>query len=174
MRAGTAISGVRYDPRTMPGPQPSLNFREDDLTGAEIRALVATHLQGMHDNSPPGTCFALDIDGLIQPGVTLWSAWDGEALAGMGALKQLDAKNGELKSMRVAGEYLGRGAGRAMLEHLMAQARARRYHALWLETGSSPAFQPALKLYESAGFRHCGPFFDYGDNGFSRFMTREI
>lgn len=151
-----------------------LNLREDDLSGAEIRALVAHHLQGMHDNSPPGTCFALDIDGLLQPGVTLWSAWDGETLAGMGALKELDAQSGELKSMRVADEYLGRGIGRALLDHLMAQARARRYRALWLETGSSPAFQPALKLYESAGFRYCGPFGDYRDNPFSRYMTRAI
>ena len=151
-----------------------LTFREDDLSGAEIRALVARHLQGMADNSPPGTCFALDIDGLLQPGVTLWSAWDGDALAGMGALKILEAKNGELKSMRVADRYLGKGAGRAILEHLIAQARAHGLVALWLETGSSAGFAAALKLYERAGFRYCGPFADYGDNGFSRFMTREI
>ena len=151
-----------------------LTFREDDLSGAEIRALVARHLQGMADNSPPGTCFALDIEGLLQPGVTLWSAWDGDALAGMGALKVLDAKNGELKSMRVADRYLGKGAGRAILEHLIAQARAHGLVALWLETGSSVGFAAALKLYERAGFRYCGPFADYGDNGFSRFMTREI
>ena len=151
-----------------------LSFREEDLSGTEIRALVAHHLQGMADNSPPGTCFALDIDGLLQPGVTLWSAWDAGTLAGMGALKILDAKNGELKSMRVGEAYLGRGAGRAILEHLIAEARSRGLSALWLETGSSAGFAAALKLYERAGFRYCGPFADYGDNGFSRFMTREI
>jgi putative acetyltransferase len=151
-----------------------LSFREENLSGAEIRALVATHLQGMADNSPPGTCFALDIDGLLQPGVTLWSAWDGDALVGMGALKTLQARNGELKSMRVDDRYLGKGAGRAILEHLIAQAQKRGLSALWLETGSSAGFAAALKLYERAGFRYCGPFADYGDNGFSRFMTREI
>lgn len=151
-----------------------LHFREDDLSGDEIRALVARHLQGMADNSPPGTCFALDIDGLLQPGVTLWSAWDGGALAGMGALKTIDARNGELKSMRVEDRYLGKGAGRAILDHLIAEARTRGLSALWLETGSSVGFAAALKLYERAGFRYCGPFADYGDNGFSRFMTREI
>jgi putative acetyltransferase len=151
-----------------------LTFREDDLSGAEIRALVARHLQGMAENSPPDTCFALDIDGLLQPGVTLWSAWHGDALAGMGALKILDGKNGELKSMRVADAYLGQGAGRAILDYLLAQARSHGLAALWLETGSSPGFAPALRLYESAGFSYCGPFADYGDNGFSRFMTRKI
>ncbi len=151
-----------------------LSFREEDLSGAEIRALVAKHLQGMAENSPPGTCFALDIDGLRELGVTLWSAWDGSTLVGMGALKNLDARNGELKSMRVDDRYLGKGAGRAILEHLIAEARKRGLSALWLETGSSAGFAAALKLYESAGFRYCGPFADYGDNGFSRFMMREI
>ncbi len=151
-----------------------LSFREDDLSGDEIRALVSRHLQGMADHSPPGTCFALDIDGLREPGMTLWSAWDDGTLAGMGALKILDARNGELKSMRVDGGYLGKGAGRAILEHLITQARARGLSVLWLETGSSIGFAPALKLYESAGFRYCGPFAGYGDNGFSRFMTRKI
>ncbi len=152
----------------------NFSFRIENLKGAEVRALVARHLQGMADNSPPGTCFALDIDGLREPGVTLWSAWDGETLAGMGALKILDEKNGELKSMRVADAYLGKGAGRAILDYLLAQARSRGLAALWLETGSSEGFAAALRLYESAGFSYCGPFADYGDNGFSRFMTREI
>jgi putative acetyltransferase len=152
----------------------ALSFREEDLSGAEIRALVTRHLQGMANNSPPGTCFALDIDGLLQPGVTLWSAWEDGALVGMGALKMLDSQNGELKSMRVDDRYLGKGAGRAILDLLVAQARARGLKALWLETGSSEGFAAALKLYESAGFRYCGPFAGYGDNGFSRFMTRKI
>ena len=152
----------------------NFSFRIEDLTGAEIRALVVRHLQSMADNSPPGTCFALDVDGLREPGVTLWSAWSGEALAGMGALKVLDAKNGELKSMRVADGFLGKGVGRAILEHLIAEARSRGMRALWLETGSSEGFAAALQLYERTGFRDCGPFAGYGDNGFSRFMTREI
>lgn len=158
----------------MPKLPLTLTFREDDLSGAKVRELVAHHLKGMEENSPPGTCFAFDVDALKQPGVTLWSAWDGAALVGMGGLKALDRDNGEIKSMRVADRYLGKGAGRAVLEHLMAEARARKLSALWLETGSSDGFAAALKLYESAGFRYCGPFYDYADNGFSRFMTREL
>ncbi len=130
----------------------NFSFRIEDLKGAEIRALVARHLQGMADNSPPGTCFALDIDGLREPGVTLWSAWDGETLVGMGALKILDGKNGELKSMRVADPYLGKGAGRAILDYLLAQARSRGLAALWLETGSSPGFAPRSGSTKARGF----------------------
>ncbi len=155
-------------------PPVKLSFREDDLSGAEIRALVARHLQGMADNSPPGTCFALDIDGLLQPGVMLWSAWEGDVLAGMAALKRIDGENGEIKSMRVDDRFLGKGCGRALLDHVTAMARESGMKTLWLETGSSPGFAPALALYESAGFRYCGPFAGYVENPFSRFMMKEI
>lgn len=152
----------------------TLEFREDDLSSAEVRALVARHLRGMAENSPPGACFAFDTDQLRQPGVTFWTAWADQALAGMAALKQIDRENGEIKSMRVADCFLGKGHGRALLDHVVAKARAIGMKTLWLETGSSPAFAPALKLYESAGFRYCGPFGDYRENPFSRFMTRDV
>ena len=151
-----------------------LRIRVDDLTGAPTRALIARHLAGMHENSPPESVHAFDVDKLRQPGVTFWSAWLGEDIAGCGALKRLDALRGEIKSMRVADAFLGRGIGRAILEHLIAQARAQGMRSLWLETGSAAAFIPALRLYESAGFTRCGPFEGYTDDPFSVFMTREI
>ncbi|MBM3217403.1 MAG: GNAT family N-acetyltransferase [Candidatus Rokubacteria bacterium] len=151
-----------------------LRFHLDDLTGAPTRALIARHLAGMHEHSPPESVHAFDVDKLRQPGVTFWSAWLGDDIAGCGALKRLDAQRGEIKSMRVADAFLGRGVGRAMLEHLMAEAKARGMRSLWLETGSAPAFIPALRLYESAGFVRCGPFEDYEEDPFSVFMTREI
>ena len=151
-----------------------LDFRVDDLSGAEIQALVARHLAGMQENSPPESVHALDLDRLRQPGVTFWSGWSGEDLAVMGALKRLDAANGEIKSMRVADTFLGKGAGRAMLHHIMAEARKLELETLWLETGSTPAFTPALKLYESAGFTRCGSFGEYQPDPFSVFMTRAI
>jgi putative acetyltransferase len=150
------------------------SFRRDDLSGPAIRALIARHLRGMHESSPPDAVFALDVEQLREQSVTFWSAWVGEALAGCGALKQLDEARGELKSMRVADEFLGQGVGRAILEHLLEQARSRGLTSVWLETGRSEAFVPALRLYESAGFRRCGPFADYADNQFSVFMTREL
>ena len=152
----------------------TVRFVLDDLSGAPIRALIGRHLAGMHAHSPPESVHAFDLDKLRQPGVTFWSAWVGEEIAGCGALKLLDDRRGELKSMRVADVFLGQGIGRAILDHLLAEARARGLTSLWLETGSSPAFVPALRLYESAGFRRCGPFGDYRDDPFSVFMTREI
>jgi putative acetyltransferase len=151
-----------------------LEFRVDDLSGEPTRRLIARHLAGMRANSPEESVHALDIDALRGPDITFWSVWIDDDIAGCGALKQLDADRGELKSMRVADQFLGRGVGRAILEHLIAQARRRRMSSLWLETGSSEAFIPALRLYESAGFTRCGPFAGYVDDPFSVFMTRAI
>lgn len=149
-------------------------LRVDDLSGPEIRALIARHLSGMHENSPPESVHALDVERLKDPAITFWSAWmDGE-LAGCGALKRLDAERGEIKSMRVADKFLGKGVGRAVLEHIIAEAGRRSMKSLWLETGSTDDFRPALGLYASAGFKRCGPFEDYADDPFSVFMTRKL
>jgi putative acetyltransferase len=149
-------------------------FRLDDLSGAPTRALIARHLAGMHQHSPPESVHAFDLDKLRAPDVTFWSAWVGEDLAGCGALKRLDEARGEIKSMRVAETFLGRGIGRAILLFLVEEARARGLQSLWLETGSAEAFTPALRLYESAGFTRCGPFEGYLEDPFSIFMTREL
>ena len=157
---------------------PSIESRVDDLSGAATRALIAMHLDGMHDTSPPESVHALDVDGLQHPSVTFWSAWiDGE-LAGIGALKEFDGpgseRRGELKSMRVDDRFRGTGVGRAILRHLVAAARSRGLSSLWLETGSPADFVPARRLYESEGFVVCAPFGDYADDPFSVFMTRVL
>jgi putative acetyltransferase len=144
---------------------------EDDLQGDEIRALLELHMQHMLDSSPEGSTHFLDIDGLRRPDVTFWSIWDGEQLAGCGALREIDPGHGELKSMRTAPEHLGRGVGRTLLTFIVEQARARRYQRVSLETGSAPAFDAALYLYASFGFEPCGPFADYVEDPFSRFFT---
>ena len=149
-------------------------FRLDDLSGEPTRKLIARHLAGMHASSPAESVHALDIDGLKRSDVNFWSAWIDGQIAGCGALKQIDAQRGELKSMRVADEFLGNGIGRAILDYLVFQARLRGMTSLWLETGSAAAFTPALRLYESAGFRRCGPFVGYVEDPFSVFMTRTI
>lgn len=153
---------------------PDLVFRVDDLTGEATRALVAHHLVGMHASSPAESVHALDLDGLRGGGVTFWSGWSGADLVVIGALKQLDETNGELKSMRVADAFLGTGAGRAILQHITAEAAARGIRTLWLETGSPDDFLPARSLYESEGFVECGPFADYADDPFSVFMTKTL
>jgi len=151
-----------------------LEFRVDDLSGDATRALVARHLAGMFEDSPPENVFALDVDALRDPKVTFWSGWDGDELVVIGALKTMDAANGELKSMRVADAHRGTGAGRAILRHIVDEARARGMRTLWLETGSPESFLPARRLYASEGFVECGAFGDYPENPFSVFMTRDL
>jgi len=153
---------------------PTIQIHVDDLSGETTRALIASHLSGMHDTSPPESVHALDIDGLRHPSITFWSAWiDGE-LAGIGALKQLDAARGEIKSMRVDDRFRGAGVGRAILRHIIHDARERGFSSLWLETGSTDDFAPARRLYESEGFTECEPFDAYSLDPYSVFLTREI
>lgn len=147
---------------------------EDDLSGEAIRSLVALHLSGMHAHSPACKVHALPVEKLREPGVTFYSAWVGEALAGMGAIRELDAKHGELKSMRVASNWLGRKIGESMLLHLLAVARQRGYARVSLETGQGPAFEPALGLYRKHGFANCEAFADYVLDDFSQCLTLHL
>lgn len=147
---------------------------EDDLSGEAVQALVAYHLAEMHRNSPACSVHALPADKLRQPGVTFWSAWVMEELAAMGALKELDARHGELKSMRAAPAFRRQGLGETMLLHLIAEGRRRGYTRLSLETGRGEAFEPAWALYRKHGFVECGPFANYSEDPFSRFMTLEL
>jgi putative acetyltransferase len=147
---------------------------EDDLSGAEVQALVTYHLGEMHRNSPACSVHALPAEKLREPDVTFWSAWVEGQLAAMGAMKQLDPTHGELKSMRAAPAFRGKGLGEAMLLHLIAEARARGYVRLSLETGRGEAFAPALGLYRKHGFVVTGPFADYSEDPFSTFMTLEL
>lgn len=147
---------------------------EDDLSSAAIRALLEQHFAGMLANSPAGSCHFLDFDGLRAGNVTFWSIHDGDTLAGCGALKQLDAAHGEIKSMRTADAFLRRGVAARMLDHIIDEARRRGLARLSLETGSGAAFEPAIALYRRYGFDDCAPFADYKPDPFSRFMTRVV
>ena len=147
---------------------------EDDLTGAEVAALLAFHLAEMHQWSPSCKVHAMPIERLREPDVTFYSAWHGDALAAVGALKELAPGRGELKSMRAAPEYRGKGAGKAILAHLMGEARRRGYRWLGLETGRPEPFVPARTLYEQHGFAECPAFGDYVSDEFSLCMDRTL
>lgn len=149
-------------------------IRIDDLRGPEIRALLEEHLRHMHELSPPESVHALDLDALRRPEITFWTVWSGAELLGCGALKELDATHGEVKSMRTAAQRRRSGVARAVLAHLIGVARARGYARLSLETGSMPAFEPARRLYAAFGFTACGPFADYAPDPNSVFMTRTL
>ncbi|MFH1599784.1 MAG: GNAT family N-acetyltransferase [Pseudomonadota bacterium] len=149
-----------------------MNIEIDDLERQQVRELLAGHLAQMLTMSPACSVHALDLERLRQPGIRVWTAWEGEHLLGCGALKELTPVHGEIKSMRTADTHRGKGVGRAMLAHLLAVARERGYERVSLETGATPAFLPALRLYESAGFQRCAPFADYREDPHSVYMTR--
>jgi len=149
-------------------------IREDDLTGADVLALLRDHLDDMYDVTPPGSVHALDVERLRGPGITFWSVWDGTSLVGCGALKALDARSGEVKSMRTARAHRRRGVAACVLAHIVAVARDRGYRTLFLETGAQEAFAPARALYTRHGFEPCGPFADYTDDPNSAFMKRHL
>jgi putative acetyltransferase len=142
-----------------------------DPRGSDVRALLERHLELMHAQTPPEDVHALDVTGLLDPAVTFFGYRRGGRLLGVGAIRQLDQRHGELKSMHTAAEARGRGIGRAMLDHLIALGRARGYGRLSLETGSMAGFAPARALYASAGFVPCGPFGEYPASASSTFMT---
>ncbi len=147
---------------------------EDDLTGTRVGALLRSHLEQMHLNSPKNSVFAFDIDRLRAPDVSFWTAWDDDALLGCGALKHLDAEHGEIKSMRTAPTHLRKGVASALLDHIVRVARARGYRRMSLETGSSPAFDAALSLYRRRGFVDGVAFGDYDRSAFNQFLHLEL
>lgn len=151
-----------------------LSFHKGDFDSTDVQCLLAFHFAQMRSVSPPEACHVLAIAGLRDPAVTFWSLREGKRLLGVGALKQLCADHGEVKSMRTAPESLGRGAGKAMLDHIIGEAERRGYRRLSLETGCTGEFTAALRLYERRGFVPCGPFGGYSNTPFTLFFTCEL
>jgi putative acetyltransferase len=149
-------------------------IRTDDLSGEPTRALLALHLAGMHANSPPSSVFALDLSGLQAPCITVWTVWHGDSIAGVGALKLLGNGGGELKSMRTHPDYLRQGVAARLLDHMIAEATSRGLIRLSLETGSGPAFEPALALYRSRGFSDGEAFGGYERSAFNQFLHLDL
>lgn len=149
-------------------------IREDDLSGPEVRQLLDSHLEDLATHSPAESMHAMPADRLTSPDVTFWSVWSGDRVVGCGALKEIDATHGEVKSMRTLDDVRGQGVGGLVLVHLLDEARRRGYQRVSLETGSTEPFFPAHRLYERHGFVRCGPFAGYVDDPWSVFMTLEL
>jgi putative acetyltransferase len=145
-----------------------------DFDDDRVKALLTRHLEGMHANSPPGHVFALDWSGLRRPEISFYALWDGDDLLGFGALKELDPRAGEIKSMRTADAHLRKGVAAAILDHIIAEARRRGYARLSLETGSGPAFEPAVTLYRKYGFIDGGAFDGYVKSPFNQFLHLDL
>jgi len=151
-----------------------MDIRIDDPRHPEVARLLRKHLDSMALYSPPESIHALDDEGLRKADVTVWCAWEDSELLGCGALKELDGRHGEIKSMRTAEKYRRRGVAARLLEHIIDEARRRSYLRLSLETGSDESFAPARHLYGRFGFSECGPFNGYVEDPFSVYMTRPL
>lgn len=146
----------------------------DDMTGAEITALLEEHHSDMLLHSPEESVHALDIGALQSPNLSVWSVWVNGELAGCGALKELNNRQGEIKSMRTSQAYLRTGVAAKLLNWILSEAKGRSYSKVSLEIGSMDAFIPARKMYESFGFKYCKPFADYVEDPYSVFMEKYL
>ncbi len=148
----------------------SLRIIPGDFSDERVLALLREHLVGMHASSPASSVYALDLTGLQAPGISFFCAWNGEELHGCGAIKELDPKSAEIKSMRTTAAHLRKGVAAQILAHLLGVARARGYERVSLETGSGPSFEPALSLYRKVGFANGDAFGDYAPSEFNQFL----
>lgn len=151
-----------------------MQIREDDLTGKKIAEFLQEHLENMHEITPPESVHALDLVALRSSDITFWSAWEGDELLGCGALKELDSRSGEVKSMRTAKAHRNKGVASKILEHIIQEAKRRAYDCLNLETGAMLEFAPARALYIKYGFEYRSPFAEYIDDPNSVFMTKKL
>lgn len=151
-----------------------MDIRLDELKSNEVIQLLQDHLDEMALHSPPESVHALDLKALQQPDVSFWAIRDAGVLLGCGALKQIGIEHAEIKSMRTAYAHRGKGVAKAMLLHILNEARHNGIKRLSLETGSMEGFLPARRLYEAHGFEYCDPFVGYTEDPHSVFMTREL
>lgn len=146
----------------------------DDPRRPDVLGLLEAHLGFAREMSPAEHVHALDVDGLLDPAVTFFSARRQGVLVGVGALRQIDGSQAEIKSMHVSRAERGQGIGRAIVDHLLAVAAGRGYRRVSLETGTMEAFAPARALYRAVGFTPCEPFGEYTANPYSECMTMEL
>ena len=151
-----------------------MDIRVDDLSSPEIIGLLHEHLRSVALHSPPESVHALGLEALRKPDITFWSVWQDSELMGCGAIKELDTRHGEIKSMRTVSLHQRKGVAATLMRHILEEAKRRSYERLSLETGSMDAFAPARNLYARFGFKPCGPFANYVEDPYSVFMTREV
>jgi len=145
--------------------------RRGGLDHPATARLLAAHLADMHASSPPGSVYALDLAALATPDIAFYTAWDDDTLLGCGALRTLGDGTGEIKSMRTDAMARGRGVGQAVLDRIVADARASALARLLLETGTGTMFDAAHRLYARNGFGPCPAFGSYVATDFNRFLS---
>lgn len=155
-------------------PDTNLCLRLDSVEGEQIRALLREHIRDMHGESPPDSVHAFDFTRLQQPDIRFWSMWQQDLLLACGAWQRFDGTHGELKSMRTASGYRRQGLAGVLLRHLMHDAKTHGITSMWLETGTTDYFSPAIALYHAHGFVDCAPFGAYQPDPYSRFMQKTL
>ncbi|NQY88755.1 MAG: GNAT family N-acetyltransferase [Colwellia sp.] len=151
-----------------------MKIQLDNLASIEVNQLLQAHHNDMLKHSPPESVHALDLTSLKAADITFWTVWIDDELAGCGALKKLNEKHAEVKSMRTAGKFLRKGVAAKLLTHILATAKNQRFERVSLETGTMNAFSPAQKLYKNFGFQECQPFSNYQNDPYSMFLTKTI
>ena len=147
---------------------------EGNFDNPEVDKLLRKHFIELRSVSPAGSTHVLDIDGLKDPSIKFWSLWENEKLMGCGALKFLNENHGEFKSIRVADQYRGKGYGKRIINHLIAEAKELKIKKISIETGSGEFFKSARNLFKNFGFKKCEPFSHYKTDPNSCYMTLEI
>ncbi len=133
-------------------------------------SLLETHLSDMQRHSPKGSVYALDLSELTATTMSMFALWENDVLIGIGGLKKLSDHHAEIKSMRTHPNHIRKGVAQRLLQHIIEQAKAQKIRLLSLETGSGPAFEPAVRLYNKYGFRQGAGFSDYVDSPFNQFF----
>ena len=147
---------------------------EGNFDNPEVDELLRKHFIELRSVSPAGSTHVLDIDGLKNPSIKFWSLWENEKLMGCGALKFLNESHGEFKSIRVADQYRGKGYGKKIISHLIAEAKELKIKKISIETGSGEFFKSARRLFKNFGFEKCEPFSHYKTDANSCYMSLEI
>ena len=147
---------------------------EGNFDNPEVDDLLRKHFIELKSVSPAGSTHVLDIDGLKNPSIKFWSLWENEKLMGCGALKFLNESHGEFKSIRVADQYRGKGYGKKIISHLIAEAKELKIKKISIETGSGEFFKSARRLFKNFGFEKCEPFSHYKTDVNSCYMSLEI
>lgn len=151
-----------------------IRIKAGDLDDVRVTDLLVSHAERAIAETARGSAHALDLAAFRDPSITLWTAWEGDNLLGVGAMKQLNGTEGELKSFHTVEAARGRGIAGKLVDEIVSFARSKGLTRLSLETGSWPYFTAARAFYSSKGFVECGPFNDYVEDENSVFMTREI
>ena len=147
---------------------------EGNFDNNEVHELLVKHFIELRSVSPKGSAHVLDINGLKDPTIKFWSLWENDILMGVGALKFLNKKNGEFKSIRVNDKFRNKGYGLKIINHLIEEAKILNIKKLSLETGAGKFFNPARKLFIKCGFKVCDPFSHYEKDINSVYMTMLI